>query len=307
MQTKLVFLQTLSGLHCGIGRGVSDIDAPTARDMVTGHPVVPGTSFKGVLRDQFSSGVQADASKQPKFLAAFGPDNKSQATGVDLAAAASFGDLRLLCLPVRSYFGTFAWVTSPGVLRWFQQDAQRTGNSITAGPLALAGAPNYECGCTATSVLRMPANPNSADLSGKVLLEELDLEIKVSEEINTTLWATAICQKAWPADLDTQNTFSGRLLIVHDEIFDYLCETGLPVIARNRIGEQGVAERGALWYEEQVPHEAIFWGLLHVDDARGPTRVSAADLCAYLTSRAVEVQIGGDATTGKGFVRVTFA
>jgi len=65
METRMFTLKTRSGLHCGIGQGLSDIDLPTAKESVSGYPLVPGSSLKGVLRDRFESD-DANKEKSPK-------------------------------------------------------------------------------------------------------------------------------------------------------------------------------------------------------------------------------------------------
>lgn len=300
MKSILTLLQCVSGLHCGIGQGLSDIDAPTARDPVTGHPIIPGTSLKGVLRDEFSTAAR-DNELRDKFVAAFGHDTKEQPGGVESASAAAFGDLRLLCLPVRSFFGSFAWVTSPGILQHFARDTKKAGLTPPASSPAPAGAPEYGCVHAADSVLPLPLSA-----APKVVLEDLDLCVDVQQGKSADAWADLIATSLWPADTAAVAGFRKRFLIVHDDILDFLCETALPVVARNRIGENGVVERGALWYEEHVPSESIFWGLVHVAEVRGRRQFTATALSSYLTQAPLFIQIGGNASTGKGFASLAF-
>ena len=110
MQAKLVLIHTLSPLHAGTGQGVGVIDLPIAREKATGIPFLPGSSIKGVFRD---------ACPDDKKVAIFGPET---ANASDHAGSAHFSDARLLLLPVRSLAGTFAWVTSPLLLRRFLRD-----------------------------------------------------------------------------------------------------------------------------------------------------------------------------------------
>src|SRR5213080_58743 len=106
MQAKMLFAHALSPLHAGTGQGVGVIDLPIAREKATGLPFLPGSSVKGGLRD-----LAPDDDKHRRI---FGPrtDNAEEH-----ASSAHFSDQRLLALPVRSLAGTFAWVTSPYILR----------------------------------------------------------------------------------------------------------------------------------------------------------------------------------------------
>ena len=53
MTTKIYWLEAITPLHVGTGRGVGLIDLPIIREKVTGWPLVPGSSVKGVIRDYF--------------------------------------------------------------------------------------------------------------------------------------------------------------------------------------------------------------------------------------------------------------
>jgi CRISPR/Cas system CSM-associated protein Csm3 (group 7 of RAMP superfamily) len=52
MQAAVVHVQALSPLHAGTGQTVDVIDLPIARERATQLPLVPGSTVKGVLRDE---------------------------------------------------------------------------------------------------------------------------------------------------------------------------------------------------------------------------------------------------------------
>jgi len=123
-QTRMFGLHTLSPTHVGIGRGLGYIDLPIQRDKVTEWPFIPGSAFKGVWRDW--TRTQAEQASEPSLKSG----NGSKDASPNLVALA-FGrasdrepsdsnadalipsDARIVCLPVRSFHGTFAWCTSP--------------------------------------------------------------------------------------------------------------------------------------------------------------------------------------------------
>lgn len=112
MITRPFLLHALSPLHAGTGQAAEIVDLPTARMKGTGIPFIPGSSIKGVLRE-------GSTGRDPtKTDAAFGPSANPDAH----AGAIAVGDARLLALPVRSFRGTFAWVTSPLLLVLAQRD-----------------------------------------------------------------------------------------------------------------------------------------------------------------------------------------
>src|SRR5690606_18647908 len=95
--------------HAGTGQGIGLIDLPTARERATEHPLVPGSSIKGVLRDATAKPHEA------KVKELFGSTDGS-------AAMVRISDARVLAFPVKSDRGTFAWVTSRYVLLRFARD-----------------------------------------------------------------------------------------------------------------------------------------------------------------------------------------
>src|SRR6266567_9207792 len=98
MSALLTFVHALSPLHAG-----------------TGQPFLPGSSLKGTLR------ARCSGQNCPKV---FGPDAAEIQTDSNQASAAQFSDQRLLLLPIRSLAGTFAWITSPYVLRRLARDIE---------------------------------------------------------------------------------------------------------------------------------------------------------------------------------------
>src|SRR5579884_2839412 len=123
MNARLTFIHALSPLHAGTGQGTGVIDLPIAREKATGLPFLPGSSLKGTLRAQCSG---------QDCVKVFGPDAADILTDSNQASAAQFSDQRLLLLPIRSLAGTFAWVTSPYVLRRLTRDIKDADLSQSA-------------------------------------------------------------------------------------------------------------------------------------------------------------------------------
>ncbi len=108
--TKMYWLHALTPLHVGAGRGVGFIDLPIMREKVTKWPLVPGSAVKGVMADHFGAtedARRADENDGKLLKAAFGLSGDDYSNSGSLV----FTDARLVCLPVRSLYGTFAWVT----------------------------------------------------------------------------------------------------------------------------------------------------------------------------------------------------
>lgn len=303
MKMKLYTIKTRSGLHCGIGQGLSDIDLPTAKESVSGYPFIPGSSIKGVLRDQFSGSANKEA-----FEASFGRDAKEEGD-LDFASALSFGDARLICLPVRSYFGTFAYLASPYSLNILAEALGRTERTD------IPSLPSYPSTReTDTYRASVPTDTKllSKNFTERVLLEDLDLLVDQESSETAGEWAAAIARLLFPLEDDHSSQgremFSQRFMIADDDVMSFLCETALPVATRIRIKQKsGVVDKGALFLEEFVPPEAIFLGQIFADQGYGRYQhLTAENLFNFVCSRAIDCQVGGNATTGRGFVTINF-
>ena len=56
MKTRGYLIHALSPLHAGVGQGIGLVDLPIAREATTNHPLLPGSSVKGVLRAEAQRG-----------------------------------------------------------------------------------------------------------------------------------------------------------------------------------------------------------------------------------------------------------
>lgn len=289
MTARLVLTHVLSPLHAGTGQGVGIIDLPIAREKATNIPYVPGSSVKGVLRASCE-----DAATRKKV---FGPDTNNAS---EHAGAAQFSDMSLLLFPVRSLMGTFAWVTSPYVLRRFHRDLADIG---ATGPGAIpAPASLNTCVVGTGTTLRC---------GDKIVLEDLDLT--PTADAKAEAWARYIGERLFPnthADAQAwQDALARQICVVHDDVFAFLIDTATEVVARIKLKEgTKTVQTGDLWYEESLPAESILWGILAATAVRLGKDGGIADpaeVCeriATLTKKPV--QIGGKASVGRGLCRI---
>lgn len=279
---RMLYLHALTPLHTGTGQAVAVIDLPIAREKATGWPVVPASSLKGVLRDAMDDGTNREW-----INLAFGPptDRASESAG-----GLHFGDQRILCLPVRSFFGTFAYATSPLVLGRFIRDCRAIGAEPSFG----ARVPSVAD--TATQVA-----PNSKlARNSKVYFE--DLELGTDESPEATSVAERLAAVLFSEEGERQG-FRERLAIVSDLVFDFLSETATEVAARVRLDDDTkTVARGGLWYEEAVPAEAVFYGPVLVAAHRGDSANEI--LKPFDGANGMLVQIGGKASVGRGLCRL---
>jgi CRISPR-associated protein Cmr4 len=277
MKSRLYHLHALSALHCGTGQSAGVVDLPIARDRATNLPLVPGSSLRGVLRDDFAG---KDAALEKTL---FGPRSIGGADDAH-AGALSLGDAHLLLLPIRALAGIVAYATCPFILKRYAQDAG------TAAPKV---APKD------TEALHAEGNVNS--LAGKIVLEDLDLTPVKNDEANQL--AQAIAHAVFPGDADAQKDLIARFLILPDSVFSFLAETATEIRARIAIdNETGVVKKGALWYEENLPAESVLWGIYALSNSRTNDKTPADELAAKIPSAAL-LQLGGKAGVGRGLTR----
>lgn len=281
MKTRPYLLHALSPLHAGTGHASDVVDLPTARMRATGIPFVPGSSIKGVLRDARAQNAQGEQDRS-RLLATFGPDSEQAR---EHAGALIVGDARLLAMPVRSFRGTFAWVTSPLLLLLAARDFG------IAYPL-----PDF----SEESGARVLQGSKVLHTDGKVYLEDLDLTAKPDPGLEP--WAKWLVPLVSPS----RDIFSGRFVVADDETMTFLWETATQIDARVRLDSTTrTVAPGALWLEESLPSESLLVGLLLADPSRRRdtkmTPVQVLDLA--LPSEEV-IQFGGKASTGRGRCRM---
>lgn len=298
MATHLFFVHAHSPLHCGTGQAVSGIDLPIARERPTGIPLVPGSSLKGVLRAR----GHANADSKDVHLAAFGPDTIN---ADDYAGAVQLSDANLVFLPMRSVRGTFAWATSPYMLRRLARDVAEANVGWKVPSLPEL----KDDGCVVTGdrlVVR------AGDRS-RVVFEDFDFNPSEQGGKEVAALARDIGGVLYGADAkDAIEHFAERVCVVPDDVMHVLLRVGMEVTARNRISnDTKTVDKGALWTEEALPVESILVGVMATTPVARRSR--GEDLTRYDHEALVDhmrtlcrgaVQIGGKATVGRGICKV---
>ena len=286
MQTRIFHLQNLSALHVGTGQGVGVVDLPIARAKATNLPIVPGSALKGVMRDEAKSQLGLE---DADVKALFGPDNQLQESH---AGTLAFGDANLLLLPIRSFFGTIAYATCPYILRQYQRDL---GTSLKIPTLDKDQAGVVENTCLFVG--------NSYEIA----LEDLDISANHSPVIQA--WAEEITKRLYPDSVAQaegwREQVSQRFVVLPDDLFSFLADTATEVRMRIRIDrDTRIVKEGALWSEENLPAEAVLWGVIGVSAARDKSARRAEDLAQLLPNHEINLQIGGKHTVGRGLCRL---
>jgi CRISPR-associated protein Cmr4 len=292
-----VFLYALSPVHMGAGSAIGVIDNPIQRERHTNHPCFAGSGIKGALRHGFKT-LGGDA-KLIDLL--FGPSSEGDREALH-AGAVSFGDAQLVAFPVRSLRSGYVYATSPHAL------------ARTKRLLGMVGIdkrwmipPVGEGQCALSEALGL-------------LSDQSKLHLEVFEYTNAPAHAAAVqtiaadlAADAVPADEGFgyfKEKFEKHLVVLSETDFGYFAEHATLVEPHVRINEAtGTADEGGLFYTENLPPESLLVAPLFASQTRagkGPDKeMSAEDVIAKIRNvlNGQVLQLGGDATTGRGLVK----
>ena len=297
-QQAAVFLYAVSPVHMGAGQAVGIIDNPIQRERHTEHPCFAGSGIKGAVRHSFEAlgGNVAHAD------ALFGPDAKSSTLH---AGAVSFGDAQLVALPVRSLRGGFVYATCPQALartqrllghlkvpcNWPELPAVQEGSCLTSHNQLLA-----------KDKLHLEAFEYTAS-------DATDSACAALQTIAKNLADTALPEGA--AYQFFREKFANDLVVLNDTDFAYFSQHAMLVEPHVRIDAgTGTAKEGGLFYTENLPPESLLIAPLLTSQTRTGKKEDAlrADAVMLQISSVLHsklLQIGGDATTGRGLVAAT--
>ena len=294
MQARLFHLHALSALHCGTGQSAGVVDLPIARARATRLPIVPGSSLRGVLRQEVANRSDKDE------MTLFGP--RSIRNDQDaFAGALSIGDAHLLLLPVRCLTGVVSYVTSPFILRRYARDLQRAGSALPAAPPEGPDQATAKVTAESVNLVNGPAaTAPDHPVRGTLVLEDLDLQAHRDEALQK--WAAHVARVVHPVDAEAQRDLRSRGALLPDTVMSFLADTATETRARIAVDpDTGTVRSGALWYEEHLPAETVLWGVFALSDSNNPgDRRAVDDLAQALPGTRAVLQLGGHAGAGHG-------
>jgi CRISPR-associated protein Cmr4 len=292
---RLLFLYVETPLHVGAGKGAGGVDLPIQRERATGYPMVQSSGLKGCLRDVYRDKECGGNDRHEKVLALFG---EAGSDGQNYAGAVAPGDARVLLFPVRSLAGVFAWTTSIHALESFKRSAELTGQKVdwdfTEKPDA-SGA--------------LISAQGSDLVLGTIVLEEFSYTAKPSTVVDTV--AEWLARNALPKGYDKYWTesFPKRLCVLPEEDFRDFCMFATEIQTHVKLkSETKTAEGTALWTTESLPVDTLLYAPLMSTGVRdGKSLLDAASVLNELSGLGMtHIQLGGDETTGQGWVATRF-
>jgi len=335
-----LFLICETPMHAGSGSDLGVIDLPIQRERHTSFPKIEGSSLKGSLREAFENKL-TDVEDRKKIHLAFGFDDKTpEDDGIkshfgddkQFQGALGFSDARLLLFPVKSMKGVFAWITCPKVLEQFKRDMQVAKEKVeheekeTKTPTSILD--NIPSSSQNSSALLssddLIVNQTAQDDKRSIVLEEYSFKGEKNDDV------TKLAK--WLSENITKENFwkeklKSNLVVLPDEDFTDFVNLSTEVITRTKINnETGTVTNGALFTEEYLPAEtvmyslALFGPIFHKEEIKkvflnGQTKTETESQSDFETKVVGEfftktikeklpiVQIGGNATLGKGLVR----
>lgn len=283
----VVFFYAVSPVHMGAGTAVGIIDNPIQRERHTGHPCFAGSGIKGAVRH----GMRSLGRDQTLMDRVFGP-----ADGDLHAGAVSFGDAQIVVFPVRSLKKGYVYATCPQALA----RARRLLGAADIGRSWIACDDVGE-GCCVLAGREL--------LTGdKLHLEAFEYTATVDESLGSL--AADLAARALPEDdgyAFFRRKLASDLVILSDTDFGYFVEHATLVEPHVRIDDTtGTADGGGLFYTENLPPESLLIAPLFTSATRdgADDQLEAHEVMDEIGNALAGglLQIGGDATTGRGLV-----
>lgn len=339
-QAKPLFLICETPLHAGSGSDLGIVDLPIQRERHTSFPKIEASSLKGALREALQGRIlnmlKSDNSnlKEVKQLIkklniAFGFDGaklndvftekelkelfterdeeeKVKKIHTDFAGCIGFTDARLLLFPVKSLYGVFAWITCPRVIKRFLADLQidlKNGQKLSLQ--------NVKAGTIANSCKLFKGNRDKNKNEVTLYLEEFVFKFEKAKQNNeVNKLGDWLAKKAFTSyDEYWKNKIKTDIVVLEDDDFRDFVNLSTEVITRTKINnETGTVQDGALFTEEYLPAESVLYSMaMFTDEFREGGSLKADDVKAFFEERLKAnknvVQIGGNATLGKGIVK----
>lgn len=279
---KPFFIRVVTPLHAGTGSDIGIIDMPIQRERHTNFPKIESSGLKGSLREYFETTLK---DKKTEINLVFGPEKN----GGEHAAAFALTDASVLFFPVKSAKGVYALITCHSVLKRYNDFCGLYGDK----PLG--------------NIDSLKISDGSCMVADKGRLSFDDKEV-VLEEFAFKMVETTIDEgiKKHFKFVDAE-----RIVCVSDNVFRDFVTLSTELITRNKVNSvTGTVKSGALFSEEFLPPETVLYSFLQT----GPVNKEKKDDLPLKTQGDVEkflkdnfpdtFQIGGDATIGKGIVKV---
>lgn len=291
-----VFLYAVSPVHMGAGQAIGVIDNPIQRERHSSHPCFTGSGIKGAVRH----GWKALGGEERFINRILGPDaDPEKRDGRDLhAGAVSFGDAQTVTLPIRSLRGGYVYATCPQALARVQRLLGLI--DIHVEWPSLPEVKEGDCLIASNALLSE---------AGKLHLEAFEYTATAFDALTTI--ASSLADMAMPSEaayVFFRDKIKTDLVVLSNTDFAYFAENAMLVEPHVRIDpDTGTAADGGLFYTENLPPESLLIAPLMASQTRSDKsdeKLEAEEVMfkiqALINNKLL--QIGGNATTGRGLV-----
>ena len=337
-RAELMTIQAITPVHVGCGSDLGLVDLPIQREKHTGYPKIESSSIKGCIREAFeeiaknkkdvynvhnifgydsaSKNCYVKSDKEEYEIVNVDKDVKADFKENDkFAGAIGFTDARILIFPVISAKDVFAYVTCPYVLNRFIDEfisigvESKTGDNLKNFKNRI----NPSIGKTICST-KCKLKINS-EIGPRIVIEEYTYKVEEDEKVNELCQALSL-----QIGVDEEKLLN-KLIVVDDSDFRDFVTMNTEVVTRTKIdNETGTVSGNALFTEEFLPAETVMYSFVLYSPAFSTIQVDENDnkmeasmpvekVMEYFKEKSKEIpvlQIGGDATIGKGIVKVNW-
>ncbi|WP_290652118.1 type III-B CRISPR module RAMP protein Cmr4 [Aquisalimonas sp.] len=291
-----LFLYAVSPVHMGAGSATGVIDSPIQREVHTGHPSFAGSGIKGAVRH----GFEALGGDPGLAEVLFGPNPDAESRRGELhSGAVSFGDAQVVAFPVRSRRQGYVYATCPLAVSRLQRMLQLTG--VETG-WAVPAVERNEC-------LVTEGGRDALLASGERLhLEVFEYQARTDAGVEAIAqWLATHALPGAEACRYFRDKLVRDLVVLSDSDFGYFTSNATLVEPHVRIDPTtGTAADTGLFYAENLPPESLMVAPLM---ASGELTGGAAPMDSEAVMQHMQtalhdqlLQVGGDATTGRGQV-----
>ena len=291
----VMFLYAVSPVHMGAGSATGIIDNPIQRERHTNHPCFAGSGIKGAVRH----GFEAIGGDPALINDLFGPESGA---GDLHTGAVSFGDGQLVAFPLRSLKNGYVYATCPQALARTQRLLGLVGEG---GGWSIPPVREGRC---------IVGNDQLLSPGRKLHLEAFEYAAADDDGAAKAAGTLAgdLAERALPQD-GAYDFFRDKLrtdlVVLSDTDFAYFAEHATLVEPHVRINDAtGTADDGGLFYTENLPPESLLIAPLFASRTRagknGEAEMEAKDVMPKIGNviDGRTLQIGGDATIGRGLV-----
>jgi len=302
---RLLFIKAITPIHVG-----SSIEGAADKSIQRDHlglPIIFASSLKGALRSQIDWGADEEKIFGQK------PESEEQKPGEIV-----FLDARPLFIPVRSFIGTYAYITSPFLLRKYADyyelrnnksiDNKETRNSLKEiiNNKIEEKLKSKENGAILLNESKLKRK--ILDNECKVYLNEIEFEIIRDESSKNDL--SVLSEKLFLKDLELEEE---PIIIVSDKYIVDLVNKSIIIYWRNRLEkDKKIVAGGSLWSEEYLPDGTVFvsgfleirYRSLNNNRYLDKNQENLEDKVETKLREHSIISIGGLETIGKGLVKL---